>query len=173
VDHNSFGPALICRLLEREGYSVGIIAQPDIKNDAAFRELGEPRLAFLMSSGNIDSMVNHYTAAKKRRSEDSFSPGGKAGKRPDRALIVYGNIIKRLFGGVPLVAGGIEASLRRLSHYDYWSDKLRRSVLLDSGCDMIVYGMGENQMLEIARRLNDGARISEITEVPGTVFKAK
>ena len=143
VDHSSFGPAIISRVLEANGYSVGIISQPDWKDENSISIFGEPRLGFLVSSGNMDSMVNHYTVAKKHRKTDAFTPGGVMGKRPDRAVTVYGNLIRRTYKHTPMILGGIEASLRRLSHYDYWSDQVRRSVLLDSGADLISYGMGE------------------------------
>ena len=142
VDHPSFGMAIITRLLEHYGYSVGIIAQPDWKKKESVCVFGEPRLGFLVSAGNMDSMVNHYTVSKKHRREDSYSPGGKMGLRPDRAVIVYGNLIRQTYKHTPIIIGGIEASLRRLAHYDYWSDSLKRSVLLDSGADLISYGMG-------------------------------
>ena len=153
VDHPSFGAAINCRLLESRGYQVGVIAQPDWKDPDSIRIFGEPRLAFLVSAGNMDSMVNHYTVAKKRRRQDAYSPGGKMGLRPDRAVIVYGNLIRRSYKHTPIILGGIEASLRRLAHYDYWENKLRRSVLLDSGADLISYGMGEHSVVEIAEAL--------------------
>ena len=144
VDHPSFGVAIISRVLEAHGYSVGIIAQPDWKDDASIRILGEPRLGFLVSAGNMDSMVNHYYVSKKHRQTDSYTPGGKPYHRPDHATIVYGNLIRRSYKKTPIIIGGIEASLRRLAHYDYWSNSFKRSVLLDSGADLISYGMGEN-----------------------------
>ena len=150
VDHSSFGPAIISRVLEANGYSVGIISQPDWKDENSISIFGEPRLGFLVSSGNMDSMVNHYTVAKKHRKTDAFTPGGVMGKRPDRAVTVYGNLIRRTYKHTPMILGGIEASLRRLSHYDYWSDQVRRSVLLDSGADLISYGMGELSIVAIA-----------------------
>ena len=153
VDHSSFGPAIISRHLEANGYKVGIISQPDWKDDASITKLGEPRLAFLVCAGNMDSMVNHYTVAKKRRKTDAYTPGGVMGKRPDYATVVYSNLIRRTYKHTPIILGGIEASLRRLAHYDYWSDKVKRSILLDSGADMISYGMGEHSMLEIAEAL--------------------
>lgn len=171
VDHPSFGTAIITRLLESYGYSVGIIAQPDWKDEKSITVFGEPRLAFLVSAGNMDSMVNHYTVSKKRRSTDAYSPGGKMGLRPDRAVIVYGNLIRRIYKHTPVIIGGIEASLRRFAHYDYWSDSLKRSVLLDSGADMISYGMGEKSILAIARALNEGMLISDIHDIPGTVYR--
>jgi uncharacterized radical SAM protein YgiQ len=150
VDHSSFAAALLSRRLERFGYKVGIIPQPDWKELSSFKVLGKPRLAFLVNSGNIDSMVNHYTTFKKRRHQDSYSPGGKAGLRPDRAVTVYSNRIREAYKDIPIIIGGIEASLRRFSHYDYWSDSVKRSVLLDSGADLLVYGMGEKTLIEIA-----------------------
>lgn len=170
VDHPSFGHAIITRLLESEGYRVGIIPQPDWRKDDDFLKLGKPRIAFLISSGVIDSMVNHYTAAKKKRSEDSYSPGGKAGYRPDRAVIVYSNKVKQLFKTVPVIIGGIEASLRRFAHYDYWDDKVRRSILFDSKADILIYGMGENPIIEIAELLNQGVDINSIRKVRGTCY---
>lgn len=168
VDHPSFGAALVGRFLENEGYRVGIISQPQKPED--YRVLGPPRLAWLVSSGNMDSMVNHYTANRKPRSEDSYSPGGKAGLRPDRALIPYCSTIKATYKGIPLILGGVEASLRRLAHYDYWSDKIRRSVLLDSKADMLVYGMAEKPLKELCRRLAEGEEIGLIHNIAGTVF---
>lgn len=173
VDHPSFGHAIISRVLEAHGYSVGIIAQPDWKDDDSVAVLGEPRLGFLVSGGNMDSMVNHYTVNKKKRSEDAYSPGGKTGYRPDRATIVYGNLIRRRFKNVPIIAGGIEASLRRMAHYDYWSDSMKRSILLDSGVDILSYGMGEKSIVEIADALSAGIAVSDITYVRGTVYKTR
>ena len=173
VDHPSFGCAIITRLLESHGFKVGIIAQPDWRDPASVCVFGEPRLGFLVSSGNMDSMVNHYTVAKKRRSHDAFSPGGKTGLRPDHATAVYGNLIRRTFKTKPIILGGIEASLRRLAHYDYWSDKLKRSILLDSGADIISYGMGEHSILAIAEALDSGLGIDDITFVPGTVYRTR
>ncbi len=173
VDHSSFGPAIISRHLEAHGYRVGIIAQPDWKEESSIAVLGEPRLGFLVSSGNMDSMVNHYTVNKKRRSEDAYTPGGKAGKRPDYATVVYSNLIRRTYKKTPIIIGGIEASLRRLSHYDYWSDKVKRSILMDSGADLISYGMGEHSILEIADALASGLDVKDITFVPGTVYRTK
>lgn len=149
VDHPSFGPAIISRLLESEGYRVGILSQPDWKDENSIAALGTPRLAFLVCGGNMDTMVNHYTVAKKRRSMDFYSPGGAMGKRPDRATIVYCNLIRKKYKTAPIVIGGIEASLRRLAHYDYWSDKVKRSILLDSQADILEYGMGEHSMVEV------------------------
>ncbi len=173
VDHSSFGPAIISRLLESHGYKVGIISQPDWKDDRSITILGEPRLAFLVSSGNMDSMVNHYTVNKKRRGKDAYTPGGVMGKRPDHAAVVYGNLIRRTYKDTPLILGGIEASLRRLAHYDYWSDKIRRSVLLDSGADLISYGMGEHSMIEIAEALEAGIDVKDITFIRGTAYRTK
>ncbi|MBR3310259.1 MAG: YgiQ family radical SAM protein [Solobacterium sp.] len=173
VDHSSFGAAIICRILEANGYTVGMIAQPDWRKNESIAVLGEPRLAFLVSSGNMDSMVNHYTVAKKRRNFDAYSPGGVIGKRPDYAATVYCNLIRRTFKKTPIILGGIEASLRRLGHYDYWSDKIRRSILLDSGADLISYGMGEHSIVEIADALAAGIDIRDITWIKGTVFKTR
>lgn len=173
VDHPSFGPAIISRLLEANGYLVGIISQPDWKKEESVKILGEPRLAFLVSSGNIDSMVNHYTAAKKHRKTDAYTPGGAMGKRPDRAVIVYCNLLRKVYKKKPIIIGGIEASLRRLAHYDYWSNKVKRSILLDSQADLISYGMGEHSIIEIADALNSGIDIKDITFISGTVYKHK
>lgn len=171
VDHPSWGGAVISRVLEAEGFRVGIIAQPDWKNTDAFRCLGEPRLAFLVTAGNIDSMVNHYSVGKKPRRDDLYSPGGKSGYRPDRATIVYTGQCKAAYKGIPVIIGGIEASLRRLSHYDYWSDKVRRSILLDSKADMLIYGMGEKQIRTIAGLMNKGVPLNNMTNIRGTVFR--
>lgn len=173
VDHPSFGPAIISRVLESFGYKVGIIAQPDWKNKESIAILGEPRLGFLVSAGNMDSMVNHFTVNKKRRHTDAFSPGGKMGLRPDYATVVYCNLIRQTYKKNPIIIGGIEASLRRLSHYDYWSNKVKRSILIDSGADLISYGMGEHSIVEIADALNSGMDVSDITYIRGTVYKAK
>lgn len=173
VDHPSFGAAIICRVLESKGYKVGFIAQPDWNKKEEFMKLGKPRLGFLVSSGNIDSMVNHYSVAKKRRQKDAYSPGGKMGLRPDRATIVYSNKIREVYKDVPIILGGIEASLRRLSHYDYWDNKVRRSILLDSGADIVLYGMGEHQIVEIAEALDSGIPVNEITFIKGSVYKTK
>ena len=173
VDHPSFGAAIITRLLEHYGYRVGVIAQPDWKKKESIAVFGEPRLGFLVSAGNMDSMVNHYTVAKKHRRQDAYSPGGTMGLRPDRAVTVYSNLIRQTYKHTPIILGGIEASLRRLAHYDYWSDSLKRSILMDSGADMISYGMGERSILEIAEELNRGVPIQEITQVAGTVYRAK
>ncbi|MGN0447871.1 MAG: YgiQ family radical SAM protein [Acutalibacteraceae bacterium] len=170
VDHPSFGPAIISRVLEHNGFTVGIISQPNWKNADAFKEYGRPRLGFFVSSGNIDSMVAHYTAAKKKRSDDAYTPGGKAGSRPDRAVIVYCNRIREAYGDVPIVIGGLEASLRRFAHYDYWDDKIRRSIIFDSQADLISYGMGEKQTVEIAQRLRNGENIKYIRDVRGTCY---
>ena len=172
VDHPSFGTAIIGRVLASRGYSVGIIAQPNWKNSEDLTRFGRPRLAFMVNAGNMDSMVNHYTSSKKRRSADSYSPGGRAGLRPDRATTVYCNRIREAFSGVPIVIGGIEASLRRFAHYDYWDDKVRRSVLVDSGADILTYGMGERQTVEIADALASGLDIRDITYVAGTCYMA-
>lgn len=173
VDHPSFGHAIISRVLQAHGYTVGIIPQPDYRNADSIAVLGEPRLGFLVSAGNMDSMVNHYTAAKKHRRADAYTPGGEMGKRPDRATIVYCNLIRQKYKKIPIIAGGIEASLRRLAHYDYWSDSLRRSILLESGADLISYGMGERSIVAIADALDAGLRMQEITYIPGTVCKVR
>ncbi|MDP4183444.1 MAG: YgiQ family radical SAM protein, partial [Bacillota bacterium] len=170
VDHPSFGHAIITRLLESEGYRVGIIAQPDWNKSDDFLRLGTPRLGVLIASGVIDSMVNHYTASKKTRSDDDYSPGGKAGKRPDRAVIVYANKARQVFKDVPIIIGGLEASLRRFAHYDYWEDKVRRSILADSKADLLVYGMGESPILEIANLLRKGAQIEKIRDIRGCAY---
>ncbi len=173
VDHPSFGPAIISRVLESKGYKVGIIAQPDWKDEASIRALGEPRLGFLVSGGNMDPMVNHYSVAKKRRQMDAYSPGGVIGKRPDRATVVYCNLIRKSFPKAPIIIGGIEASLRRMAHYDYWSDKVKRSILLDAQADILSYGMGEKSIVEIAEALDSGLAVKDITFIAGTVYKAK
>ena len=173
VDHPSFGPAIISRVLESKGYKVGIIAQPDWKDEASIRALGEPRLGFLVSGGNMDPMVNHYSVAKKRRQMDAYSPGGVIGKRPDRATVVYCNLIRKSFPRAPIIIGGIEASLRRMAHYDYWSDKVKRSILLDAQADILSYGMGEKSIVEIAEALDSGLSVKDITFIAGTVYKAK
>ena len=172
VDHPSFGPAIISRILESNGFKVGIIAQPDWKDSKSITLLGEPKLGFLVSGGNMDTMVNHFSVAKKRRDTDAYSPGGEMGKRPDRATIVYCNMIRKEYKSAPIVIGGIEASLRRLAHYDYWSDKVKRSILLDSQADLISYGMGEHSIVEIAEALSSGLDIKDITFINGTVYKA-
>jgi uncharacterized radical SAM protein YgiQ len=173
VDHPSFGVAIISRVLESRGYKVGIIAQPDWKKLKDFKRLGKPKLGFLITSGNIDSMVNHYSVAKRRRKNDYYSPNGEMGHRPDRATIVYSQKVREAFKDVPIILGGIEASLRRLAHYDYWDDKVRRSILLDSKADMIIYGMAEKQIIEVAESLESGIPIEEITYIRGTVYKTK
>lgn len=173
VDHTSFGPAIISRVLESHGYKVGIISQPDWKDEESIQVFGKPRLGFLVSGGNMDTMVNHYTVSKKRRHQDAYTPGGVIGKRPDRATIVYCNLIRKVYKKTPVIIGGIEASLRRLAHYDYWSDKVKRSILLDSGADLISYGMGEHSIVEIADALDSGIDIKDITFIKGTVYKAK
>ena len=173
VDHSSFGPAIISRVLEAHGYKVAMLPQPDWNDPMSVTEFGEPRLGFLVSSGNMDSMVNHYTVAKKHRKTDAYTPGGVMGRRPDRATTVYCNLIRKTYKHTPVIIGGIEASLRRLSHYDYWSDSIRRSVLLDSGADLISYGMGEHSIVEIADALNSGLAVKDITWIPGTVYKTR
>ena len=173
VDHPSFGHAIISRVLEAHGYTVGIISQPDWKDDHSISILGEPRLGFLVAAGNMDSMVNHYTVSKKRRSTDAYTPGGVMGKRPDYATITYCNLIRRNYKKTPIIIGGIEASLRRLAHYDYWSDSLKRSILLDSGADLLLYGMGERSIVEVAEALNSGLLVRDITFIDGTVYKTR
>lgn len=173
VDHPSFGHAIISRILEAHGYRVGIISQPDWKQKESVTIFGEPRLGFLVSAGNMDSMVNHYSVSKKRRHNDAYTPGGVMGKRPDYAAVVYGNLIRQTYKHTPIILGGIEASLRRLAHYDYWSDKVKRSVLLDSGADIISYGMGEKSIIEIADALNSGILVEDLTYIDGTVVKVK
>ena len=170
VDHPSFGPAIIGRLVERQGYKVGIIAQPDWRSTADFKRLGKPRLAVLVTAGNLDSMLNKFTAAKKYRTTDNYSPGGQAGRRPDRATIVYCNRVREVWKQIPLIIGGIEASLRRFSHYDYWSDSVRRSILIDSRADLLIYGMGEKQIKEVAEQLSAGISVSHIRDVRGTCY---
>jgi uncharacterized radical SAM protein YgiQ len=170
VDHPSFGHAIISRVLENHGYRVGIVPLPDWRSTDDFKRMGKPRLGVLVSAGNIDSMVNHYTAGKKRRSDDAYAPGNKSGQRPDRATIVYCNRIREAFGDIPLLIGGVEASLRRFAHYDYWDDKIRRSILFDSRADILMYGMGEKQIAEIADALNSGMPVKEITQIPGTCY---
>lgn len=173
VDHPSFGAAIIGRLLERYGYKVAILAQPDWKTADDFRRFGPPRLGFLITSGNVDSMVNHFSVTKHRRRADKYSPGGETGKRPDRAVIVYSNRAREAYHESPIIIGGLEASLRRLAHYDYWDDKVRRSVLLDSKADLLVYGMGERAILEIAEALNGGLSINDVSWIRGTCYAAK
>ncbi len=171
VDHPSFGTAIISRVLENAGYKVCIIPQP--RSEADYKRFGAPRLAFLVNGGNIDSMVAHYTAAKKRRSDDAYTPGGKAGARPDRATIVYTKKLRELFGDIPIAIGGVEASLRRFAHYDYWDDAVRPSILIDSGADLLMYGMGEKHIVEIANRLNNGEPISSLCDILGTCYAVK
>ena len=173
VDHPSFGHAIISRILEANNYRVGIISQPDWKNKKSIDIYGKPRLGFIISAGNMDSMVNHYTVSKKRRHNDAFTPGGVFGKRPDYATVVYGNLIRQTYKDVPIIIGGIEASLRRLAHYDYWSDTVKRSILLDSGADLLLYGMGERSIVETADALQSGLDIRDITFIPGSVYKTK
>ncbi len=171
VDHPTFGAAIIGRYLEAHGFKVGIIAQPDWRDAKNFKKLGKPVLGFLISGGNMDSMVNHYTVAKKRRKKDVYSPGGRGGLRPDRAVIVYSNKVKEAYKKVPVILGGLEAALRRMAHYDYWDNKVRRSILLDAKADLLVYGMGERQVIEIAEALQSGLSIKDITYIKGTVYK--
>lgn len=173
VDHPSFGPAIISRLLERYGYKVCMIAQPDWKNDKSIDVFGRPRLGFLVCGGNMDSMVNHYSVSKKRRQKDAYSPGGQMELRPDYATTVYCNLIRRTYKDVPIIIGGIEASLRRMAHYDYWSDKLKHSILVDSSADILSYGMGEHSMIEIAEALDSGIDVKDITFVRGTCYRTK
>lgn len=173
VDHPSFGHAIISRVLEAHGYTVGIISQPDWKDDSSISILGEPRLGFLVMGGNMDSMVNHYSVAKKRRDSDAYTPGGEIGKRPDHAVVAYCNLIRHTYKNIPIIVGGIEASLRRMAHYDYWSNSFKRSILLDGQANLISYGMGEKSIVEIADALNSGMDIKDITYIPGTVFKTK
>lgn len=170
VDHPSFGASIITRVLEHEGFKVGFISQPDWNNNDSFKVFGKPRLGFFVSSGNIDSMVAHYTVAKKKRSTDAYSPGGKFGLRPDRAVIVYCQKIREIYGDIPIVIGGLEASLRRFAHYDYWDDKIRPSILFDSGADLISFGMGEKQTAQIAHRLDNGENIKCLTDIKGTCY---
>ena len=172
VDHPSFGHAIISRVLEAAGYKVGILSQPDWKRPESVTALGRPRLGFLVTGGNMDSMVNHYAVSKKRRQRDAYTPGGVMGRRPDYATVVYCNLIRRVYKDIPIVIGGIEASLRRLAHYDYWSDSLKRSILLDSQADLLLYGMGERAIVEVAEALNSGHRPRDITFVDGTVFRS-
>ena len=173
VDHPSFGPAILSRLLERFGFTVCIIAQPDWRDSESITIFGEPRLGFLVSAGNMDSMVNHYSVSRKHRQTDAYSPGGVMGRRPDRACMVYCNLIRSVYRKIPIIAGGIEASLRRMAHYDYWSDSLRRSLLMDSGADLISYGMGEHSIVEIAQALDAGLRVEDLTFIAGTCYKTK
>lgn len=173
VDHPSFGTAIISRVLESHGFKVAILSQPDWKSAASFKEFGKPRLGFLVNSGNVDSMVNHFSVFKHRRRRDVYSPGGVSGKRPDRAVVVYSNRIREAYKDVPVIIGGLEASLRRFGHYDYWDDKVRRSILMDSRADLLIYGMGEKAIVEIAEALDSGLDIKDITWIRGTSFKAK
>ena len=173
VDHPSFGGVVIARTLEAEGYRVALLPQPDWHSADAFRAMGKPRLAVMLSSGNLDSMVAHYTAAKKRRRQDAYSPGHQTGLRPDRAVIVYANRVREAFSDIPLIIGGLEASLRRFAHYDYWSGQVRRAILFDARADLLIYGMGEAATLEIAAQLSAGVPVSDITTVRGTSFAAR
>jgi len=173
VDHPSFGHAIISRVLQKHGYSVGIISQPDWKDPKSITVLGEPRLGFLVTAGNMDSMVNHYTVSKKHRQRDSYTPGGVMGKRPDRAVMVYSNLIRQVYKHTPIIAGGIEASLRRMAHYDYWSNSMKRSLLMDCGADLISYGMGERSIVEIADALDAGICVKDLTFIPGTCYRTK
>ncbi len=173
IDHPSFGVPIIARTLEAAGFRVGIIAQPDWHNDADFMALGAPRLFFGISSGNMDSMVNHYTAQRRLRSDDAYSPQGKSGKRPDRAVMIYTNIIKRLYKGIPVLIGGVEASLRRVAHYDFWQNKVRNSILADSKADLLIYGMAEHTITDLAQKMNAGKHISELNDLPSTVCFCK
>lgn len=173
VDHPSFGHAIISRLLEAHGFRVGMISQPDWRKKESISVFGRPRLGFLVTGGNMDSMVNHYSVSKKRRQTDAYTPGGVIGKRPDYATVVYGNLIRQTYSDIPILIGGIEASLRRLGHYDYWSDRIKHSVLLDSQADILMYGMGEHAVIEIAEALDSGIKVSDLTFINGTVYKAK
>lgn len=173
VDHPSFGHAIISRVLEHAGYKVGIISQPDWKDPKSVTVLGKPRLGFLVMGGNMDSMVNHYSVTKHRRHTDAYTPGGITGKRPDYAVTVYCNLIRQAYKDAPIIVGGIEASLRRLAHYDYWSDKLKRSIVLDAQADLLLYGMGERAIVEVADALNSGLSIHDITFIDGTVYRTK
>lgn len=170
VDHPSFGVAIISRILEAKGFKVAILSQPNWKNNSDFKKFGKPKLGFLVTSGNIDSMVAHYTVAKRKRSNDAYTAGGKAGKRPDRAVIVYSNILKQLYPDTPIIIGGLEASLRRFAHYDYWDDCVKPSILLESKADILSFGMGEYQMLEIAERLKNGAKVNELYDIKGICY---
>lgn len=170
VDHPSFGASIITRVLESKGYKVGILSQPNWRDKNSFMEYGRPRLGFFVTSGNIDSMVAHYTAAKRIRHDDAYTAGGRAGKRPDRAVIVYSNIIKEIYPDSPVIIGGLEASLRRFAHYDYWDDAIRPSILIDSKADLLTFGMGENQTIEIAKRLDNGENISQMRDILGTCY---
>ena len=173
VDHPSFGISILTRILEAKGYRVAILSQPNWHNDSDFKQFGKPRLGFMVTSGNIDSMVAHYTAAKKKRSDDAYTAGGKAGNRPDRAVIVYSQIIKKIYSDTPVIIGGLEASLRRFAHYDYWDDAVRPSILFDSNADILVYGMGENQTIEIANRLSKGCSVKDLYDIRGICYAVK
>ena len=173
VDHPSFGTAIISRHLEAHGFKVAVLSQPGWKNAEDFKRFGRPRLGFLINSGNVDSMVNHYSVTKHKRSRDVYSPGGLTGRRPDRAVIVYSNRAREAYKDVPVIIGGLEASLRRLGHYDYWEDKVRRSILLDSKADILIYGMGERAVIEIAEALDSGIEVKDIAWINGTCIKAK
>ncbi|MBN2781268.1 MAG: YgiQ family radical SAM protein, partial [Candidatus Marinimicrobia bacterium] len=171
VDHPAFGTAIIARVLESEGYRVGILDQPDWSDTRDAMRLGAPRLGFAVTAGNMDSLVAHYTVNRKKRSDDAYTPGGKAGRRPNRASIVYANLLQAAYKGIPVILGGVEASLRRMAHYDYWSDKVRRSILIDSKADLLIYGMGELPVKEVFRRLAKGENVRDIRDVPGTVCR--
>ncbi|MBQ9915421.1 MAG: YgiQ family radical SAM protein, partial [Clostridia bacterium] len=173
VDHPSFAVSVITRVLTAAGYRVGIISQPDWQSKESFQILGKPRLCVMIGAGNLDSMVAHYTAAKKKRSQDLYSPGGTSGKRPDRATVVYANRVKEAFPDTPIIIGGIEASLRRLAHYDYWQNKVRRSILFDSRADLLLYGMGEKTVVEVCDALAKGAHISDLRHIRGSCFITK
>src|SRR5215218_4653654 len=170
VDHPSFAMAILGRILEAAGYRVAILSQPDWHGVEPWRQFGRPRLFFGISAGNMDSLINHYTANKKVRNDDAYSPGGRIGRRPDRATLVYSQRCREAFPGVPVIAGGVEASLRRLAHYDYWSDTVKRSILLDSKADLVVYGMGEQNIVEIARRLRDGQTVKDCRDMRGVAY---
>ena len=170
VDHPSFGAAIITRVLEEQGFNVAFLSQPKFHNPEDFKRFGKPRLGFLVSAGNIDSMVAHYTVAKRKRNYDYYSPGGKPGLRPDRATDIYCRLIREAYPDTAIIIGGLEASLRRFAHYDYWDDKIRRSVLFDSQADLLIYGMGENQIIEIADRLNAGESVSDMRDIRGTCY---
>ena len=173
IDHPSFGAAIITRTLESRGFKVCILSQPNWRNTDDFKRFGKPRLGFLISSGNIDSMVNHYTVAKKRRHKDLYTEGSEGFKRPDRAVIVYSQMARQAYPDANIIIGGIEASLRRLSHYDYWDDKVRKSIIIDANADLLLYGMGENSIVEVAEALDSGLEIQYLTYLDGTVFKTK
>ena len=173
VDHPSFGSAIIGRLLESRGYRVGMIPQPDWRKKESIQVFGEPRLGFLVTAGNMDSMVNHYTSFKKRRHQDAYTPGGGFSGRPNRPTIVYSNLIRKTYKKTPILLGGIEASLRRMAHYDYWSDKVRKSIIIDANADLLMFGMGENSIIEVAEALDSGLDIKYLTYLDGTVYKTK